>query len=760
MAVSVIPLPAYPTTRTRSSLSPSQLAALTDTVASALSQTLTLPPAQCSAPTTRTFLSSYARDAACQALRSLIWNSELTRSKSERIIHQRVLLLADRLAAVHALDLTTLIDLCVTYAANSKHLRALCASALTPEILTQAQNEAVPAFTALLSAPSQGLYGLRKTSYILICLLRCAPDELVDIFARNSFFMVALAHAYDAGLATFAQSYGGLRLPASNASNAALDDWVKIFLETKVALLDAAHILLRVLLADASSPNSLGPALDVLLALLEVPQTRAVGQSASESRGTPFLDRPLLADYQHAHGLSRLLSGIRSRTGDARTESLESALQSLDAGAEEGPGALKLLLHSSGAQPGIDVRGRGPSTAQSHLGVGNIGKGKGRAQPSSIAAPEPDPALDTAVARVSDVLPDLDPGYVRFLLSYPDYPYRGDAERLLGALLEETAPSVEEVEEVMRQSERAALSDVKPVEKTEEFVYTKERRNIWDDQPMDLQNVRIGKKNDDASMILQDREQMKADTLRRAAEIEDGSEPEDIDDLYGYSTGDGTIKGTGKARAKILAFEEEIDDTHVVKVVDGDESELDGSDEDEDEGSEKDEDGRMRPETVLELAYLRDPKLFERDGQTRRSQARAQLKAQTGWSDEQIEGWRIMLERNPNKDKILVRHEFSGNTPEPSAGPSAGGPSSRGDGDRGRGRGRGGQGRGGQGRGGQGRGRGSRGSRGRGGGGGQGSGGGGTASDRARKDKNKASQANHDRKRGHDKKMARAGGPS
>ena len=49
---------------------------------------------------------------------------------------------------------------------------------------------------------------------------------------------------------------------------------------------------------------------------------------------------------------------------------------------------------------------------------------------------------------------------------------------------------------------------------------------------------------------------------------------------------------------------------------------------------------------MLEQAYIRDPKLFDRDGQTRRSKARADLKAQTGMTDEQIEGWRIMLERD------------------------------------------------------------------------------------------------------------------
>ena len=36
------------------------------------------------------------------------------------------------------------------------------------------------------------------------------------------------------------------------------------------------------------------------------------------------------------------------------------------------------------------------------------------------------------------------------------------------------------------------------------------------------------------------------------------------------------------------------------------------------------------PETILELAYIRDPKLFDRDAQTRRSRGRQDLKSQTG----------------------------------------------------------------------------------------------------------------------------------
>jgi len=53
------------------------------------------------------------------------------------------------------------------------------------------------------------------------------------------------------------------------------------------------------------------------------------------------------------------------------------------------------------------------------------------------------------------------------------------------------------------------------------------------------------------------------------------------------------------------------------------------------DGEESDEETNERHgvrdvETILELAYIADPEQFNRDAQTRRSQARTKLKAQTG----------------------------------------------------------------------------------------------------------------------------------
>ena len=89
---------------------------------------------------------------------------------------------------------------------------------------------------------------------------------------------------------------------------------------------------------------------------------------------------------------------------------------------------------------------------------------------------------------------------------------------------------------------------------------------------------------------------MKADILRRVEELsgedeESDGEGYDEDDLIKVKLG-----GEGEES------EEEINEKHGVRDI----------------------------ETMLELAYIADPGQFGRDAQTRRSQARAKLKAQTG----------------------------------------------------------------------------------------------------------------------------------
>lgn len=54
-------------------------------------------------------------------------------------------------------------------------------------------------------------------------------------------------------------------------------------------------------------------------------------------------------------------------------------------------------------------------------------------------------------------------------------------------------------------------------------------------------------------------------------------------------------------------------------------------------------------EEALFQAWKMSPAMFGRDPTTRRSQARVALRSQTGMTDEAIEGWAIMLQRDPRK---------------------------------------------------------------------------------------------------------------
>jgi activating signal cointegrator complex subunit 2 len=113
---------------------------------------------------------------------------------------------------------------------------------------------------------------------------------------------------------------------------------------------------------------------------------------------------------------------------------------------------------------------------------------------------------------------------------------------------------------------------------------------------------------------------MKSDILRRA-EADAAESNDDSDDAAALAEVFGAPRpSSGKGKARVVAFEEELDTLDVVQVAG------DGEESGEDEGEDK----VVDPRTVLELAYIADPKVFERDGATKRSEERAALRAQTG----------------------------------------------------------------------------------------------------------------------------------
>ncbi|EAU91115.1 hypothetical protein CC1G_03283 [Coprinopsis cinerea okayama7 len=768
MAVqSLTTLPAWPSSSVRKDLTPTQQSSLLSTVSNSLSNaisiTTTTKNAKSStgkttkatdslATSTITFLRSYLLDQAFQKLQAAIWVTEDEKSPSEKAIHAKVLKLTERLAEEGGLDdLKILTDLAIVYARSSpsklRHIFNLCALN-SPNVVTEVETALVPSFTAILQS-TQGLYNQRKAAEVIYCfMVACSgaskipgiPDApLLAPFIKHVPFITALSNLYLPGLSSTAWSYGGTRALLSAISavgtTAEVDptEWTTIWVKTKLTLIDSFHLLFKQSLANltqANGPQQLAEQAETIFsAIFAMLETSTNGSDESTSSGatppTPFLNLTLLQDYQRSHDLTQLLTGALSKAQerDARLDILESTLVEHGSYSKE-PGALTILLHGSGLQrpapsKSVDAKGKGPTTTEVP-------------STTSYSAEIDDVELVSKTSQILDLLPDLSTQYVGKLLKHPAYD--GNVERVIEALLEGSAPDEATLDSQRQQPVQRQASPVP------------ERRNIFDDEAVDFSSVRFGKKAEDAATLLAKpdqgaRERMKADILRRV----------EIMDMESDEEEEGEEEDGAKPKPKIVAFEEDDDIEEPVRVPGaGDLEDPEGESESDGEPGAEGTPGEVDPEYLIEQAYVADPSAFARDAATRRSKARAELIQKTGWSHEQIEGWAIVLERNPKKkDKILLKHEFRGNVAGPLEPQSSSEPG-RGGHHRGRGRGGRGGGRGGRGGGGGGQG----------GGQGEGSGSRGNARGRAWKDRNKATRANHDRKRGHDKKMARAGGPS
>ncbi|KAF8591311.1 hypothetical protein K439DRAFT_1380796 [Ramaria rubella] len=692
----------------KNQLSSSQYSLVTTVVSKVLSYTVSLPADKLNVPWTRAFIRTYAQDEASHALYILDEHGATATKLSphELSIRKSTLLLAGRLARVQdGLDASILVDLAVAYgASNSSTSRTIFEEACTstPSLFEQFKGDVVPAFTASLQdVQRKALSSTRNAATVLSRLLACG-SSIVKLFMQDKDFVLTLARCYHIELDNIATARGGIKLSAVNTSTA--NGWQRDWLYTKTGIINSFHAIVQTFL-QSQTPHDKDLLFVMLFAIMELPSS-----SASDCTiPIPFVSQSLLVDYQYSYDLSSVLNDKFRGADDARVDLLVATLAELSQ-SPHGPkpaGGLSLLIKDA-------VRVHREPTA-------SISKGKAKASNHDTKNAA---VLDLAVSQVLDIFPAYTPQHIRRCLEHSAFD--GEPEKLISSLLEGTLPL--ELAEHADVPESIAQTD------GFKYKYVNDRRNAWDDDVMDFSKLRIGKTRDNADALLQDRsfiEQMKADIIRRAEEL---SEDEETDIAL-------------HQRRRTIPFEEDLIDDGLDAL--GDKSvKVVGDGEDSDESGEEEDAGDVSapqassPETILELAYLDNPNLFDRDAATRRSKTRTELKAKTGWGDEQIEGWRIMLERNPKKDKILQKHEFSGNISlalnrnilEP--GPSGASHTSPQ-------RGRGGDGRG--------RGRGN--SRGRGGGAGD------TARGRAWKDKNKARSANHNRKRGHDKKMTRGEGP-
>ncbi|EUC41966.1 hypothetical protein COCMIDRAFT_104709 [Bipolaris oryzae ATCC 44560] len=331
------------------------------------------------------------------------------------------------------------------------------------------------------------------------------------------------------------------------------------------------------------------------------------------------------------------------------------------------------------------------------------------------------------ITQIQDLFPDLGAGFIVKCLDE----YNDDIEQVTAHLLEESLPPhLAEADRSEKLPTPTTPSQPLPPPRSSQYI--PERRNVFDDDDfdklaVDTSRLHIGRRGQDlsADKILSDRSKAPAKSSILAALAAFDSDDDERDDTY-------DVEDVGASV-----------DTAAL-----------GPGEDADLGDKNEE--------ALFRAYTMTPELFGRDSDTRRGKARTALKSETGMTDEAIEGWGIMMGRNPKQLRRLEAKfsTFQGQQRELQSTAWRESPAESGDEASGDGSG----GRGGRGGGGRGRGRG----RGRGGAGG-GRGGGNVAGpnddkatqiSRQRKEANKGSSANHNRKAQRGKKMARAGFPA
>ncbi|KAL4980403.1 hypothetical protein BDW66DRAFT_125149 [Aspergillus desertorum] len=355
----------------------------------------------------------------------------------------------------------------------------------------------------------------------------------------------------------------------------------------------------------------------------------------------------------------------------------------------------------------------------------------------------------SVVSQIQDLFPDLGSGYVVRLLEH----YGDNPETIIAHLLDASvSPELQNLD----KSEQlppipATQGDPLPPKSTPTlFSPLEPRRNVFD-KDVDLAELSRSANN-------------KALRFGRA------NPSQTADDILADRSNHAANKAAIiSALATFDSDDDERDDTYDVADVGGTVDATDDNIAEDRKASSTDE-----LDLTLLRAYKSTPSLFARDSVTRRSQARDVLKRESGLTDEAIEGWAVMLNRDPKRlAKLESKLALSAGgmftsgaggglsqpqipltsyrRPKDDTDPESG---TDGEASAFRGPGQGGSARG------LGRGRGRPRGRGRGGVGGRGGSSGeqNSAVSRQRKEENKASRANHNRRQQRAKKVARAGG--
>lgn len=256
-----------------------------------------------------------------------------------------------------------------------------------------------------------------------------------------------------------------------------------------------------------------------------------------------------------------------------------------------------------------------------------VAKGKGHAHDSE----ELHMHQAAQVSQIHELFPDLPTGYILRLLDH----FSNDVEQVTAALLEPSSLPAD-----LQDSRSAGDLSMPPPDLAPRSTPPPitQRRNVFDND--DFDRLRISSRN-----LHRGRKEIKIDEAETAEE---------------HTRSKAAIMA---ALSKFDSDDDERDDTYDVADVGGT---VDRSvDTDNRPRGERAQEQNPQEE-VLYRAWKDSAAFFARDSQTRISKVRQDLKRQTAMSDEQIEGWAIMLNRDPALQRRLQQRysavaSFQGN---------------------------------------------------------------------------------------------------
>jgi activating signal cointegrator complex subunit 2 len=225
------------------------------------------------------------------------------------------------------------------------------------------------------------------------------------------------------------------------------------------------------------------------------------------------------------------------------------------------------------------------------------------------------------VSQIHELFPDLSTAYIMRLLDN----FSNDVELATAALLE-PASLPPDLRDATADTVEVSVAQSNSVQAKEKGPYVPQRQNKFDND--DFDRLRISPRQ-----------------LHRGRRKMDINEPELPDE---------ESRRKAATLAALAAFEtddDEADDTY-------NEVDVGGS---VDQSVDTDE-RKGQFEEVLYAAWRGNTTIFARDSKTRISPVRQDLKRQTGMTDEQIEGWAIMLARDPAMQRRLQQKYSAVNT--------------------------------------------------------------------------------------------------